>query len=152
MERPSPQVAANVVVISLFRFGQDVRHFLESCGLEMPTLSTLKELRQMRESWSETLKSYGKRIEEKLDSICQLYAAETIISKLLVPAVISRAELQLRATFLSRLQREEVWRAMDYFYDDDSYANQYRGCSATASSTSTTPLVDTRETTMMLGI
>jgi hypothetical protein len=57
-----------------------------------------------------------------------------------VPAVISREELQLRATFLARLRRDEVWEAMAYFYDDDSYANQHRGCSSTASTSSTAQL------------
>uniref|UniRef100_A0AC34R6V2 Protein kinase domain-containing protein n=1 Tax=Panagrolaimus sp. JU765 TaxID=591449 RepID=A0AC34R6V2_9BILA len=112
-QRPKPHVAANVVSISLFRFGKDVKTFLEECGLSVGW-----DTKQLKNSFSKTLKTLGQNIEKRLDDVTQLYAAETILSKFLNPQIISNAELQLRATFLSRLNKEDIWPAMEYFFDE----------------------------------
>ena len=65
----------------------------------------------------------------------QLYAAETIASKFLNPRIISDAELQLRATFLSRVDKEEVWNAMEYFFDENSIRETSNSSSSGSSTT-----------------
>jgi len=128
-ERPLPHVAANVVSISLFRFGQDVKGFLEECGFSVGW-----NIKKLKESFSKSLNMLGKEIEKRLDDVTQLYAAETIASKFLNPRIISDAELQLRATFLSRMDKEEVWNAMEYFFDENSM-KEYSNPSSSGSST-----------------
>lgn len=51
-ERPKPHIAANVVSISLFRFGQDVKSFLEDCGVLMGW-----NTKELKKSFSKTLKN-----------------------------------------------------------------------------------------------
>uniref|UniRef100_A0A915EI36 non-specific serine/threonine protein kinase n=1 Tax=Ditylenchus dipsaci TaxID=166011 RepID=A0A915EI36_9BILA len=114
-ERCTPAVAANVISISLFRFGQDIRTFLQQCGLKMGL-----DAENLKNSFSSTLNGLGEKLERKIDGVIELYAGETIISRLISPGIISKAELQLRATFLARLNHEEVWSAMKYFYDDET--------------------------------
>jgi len=109
--RPVPQIAANVVCISLFRFGQDIKQFFERLGLNY-----LQNVNSLKASTSLYLKTLGKRLENSLDGMTELYTAETILSKLNNQRLISRAELQLRATFLSRIEREELWSSLDYFF------------------------------------
>ncbi|KAH7709427.1 NKF2 protein kinase [Aphelenchoides avenae] len=128
-ERPTPQVAANVVSISLFRFGQDVKAFLEECGLAMGWTA-----RQLKKSFSSTLNALGEHLERRLDDVTGLYAAETITARMINPRIISDAELQLRATFLARLQHDEVWSAMEYFFDEDAYRNHSGGYSTRSTS------------------
>jgi len=118
-ERPLPQIAANIISISLFRFGQDVRSFLEDCGITMGWNS-----KQLKDSFSSTLKKLGSQLDQKVERVLSLYAAETILSKMINPVVISDAELQLRATFLTRVNRDEIWHALEYFYDEKMYQRQ----------------------------
>ncbi|MFH4976470.1 hypothetical protein AB6A40_003179 [Gnathostoma spinigerum] len=120
-ERPNPHVAANVLGISLFRFGEDIRQVLWQCGLEESILGQNTDV--LRNAFSRTLRLLGKKLSKTLDDVAMLYAAETIIARSLEPKIISTAELQLRATFLSRLDKEHVWSALDYFYADDDCIN-----------------------------
>ncbi|KAI1720270.1 protein kinase domain-containing protein [Ditylenchus destructor] len=120
-ERPKAHVAANVMSISLFRpykFCPDVRSILQRCGLAKEFgFNGLK-------TWGQTLKYFEKKVQEritrKLDEIIKLYAGETIVARLNGRSDISRAELQLRATFLSRINRDDVWAALSYFVDDET--------------------------------
>lgn len=73
-------------------------------------------------------------MERRLEDVTALYAAETITAKMINPRIISDAELQLRATFLARVQRDEVWAAMEYFFDEDAYRNQSSGYSTRSTS------------------
>uniref|UniRef100_A0A914RW63 non-specific serine/threonine protein kinase n=1 Tax=Parascaris equorum TaxID=6256 RepID=A0A914RW63_PAREQ len=84
-KRPDPRVAANVLSISLFRFGDDVRSFLSECGFDETIIGCGKS----------TLKNLESRAEAKLDEMVMLYAAETILAKRLEGKVISTAELQV---------------------------------------------------------
>uniref|UniRef100_A0A914Z579 non-specific serine/threonine protein kinase n=1 Tax=Panagrolaimus superbus TaxID=310955 RepID=A0A914Z579_9BILA len=52
-ERPKPHIAANVISISLFRYGQDVKLFLEECGVLMGW-----NTKELKKSFSKTLKTY----------------------------------------------------------------------------------------------
>uniref|UniRef100_A0A7E4ZVL3 non-specific serine/threonine protein kinase n=1 Tax=Panagrellus redivivus TaxID=6233 RepID=A0A7E4ZVL3_PANRE len=113
--RVRPEIAANVVSISLFRFGHDVRSFLERCGIMMGW-----NTEDLKASFSKTLNFLGNHIETLLDNVTELYAAETIISKAISRRPLSPAELQLRATFLARLNREDVWPALEYFFDEEA--------------------------------
>ncbi|KAI6188355.1 Protein kinase domain-containing protein [Aphelenchoides besseyi] len=79
-ERPSPHVAANIVSLSLFRFGQ-----------------------------------------KKLDDMIGLFVAETISARLISPAIISPSELQLRATFLSRIDRTKIWMAVEHMIESTAH-------------------------------
>uniref|UniRef100_A0A183U5K3 PSD1 domain-containing protein n=1 Tax=Toxocara canis TaxID=6265 RepID=A0A183U5K3_TOXCA len=117
-QRPDPRVAANVLSISLFRFGDDVRSFLNQCGIDETILGC--KTNAFRSSTSRTIRMLGSNAEERLDEVAMLYAAETILAKRLEGDVISAAELQLRATFLARLDREQVFSALDYFFLDPS--------------------------------
>uniref|UniRef100_A0AC35FRJ0 Protein kinase domain-containing protein n=1 Tax=Panagrolaimus sp. PS1159 TaxID=55785 RepID=A0AC35FRJ0_9BILA len=147
-ERPKPQIAANVVLISLFRFGQDVKTFLEECGVLMGW-----NTKELKKSFSKTLKTLGSHIEQKLDYVTELYAAETILSKLISPKVISPAELQLRATFLARLNRDDIWPAMEYFFDEESYREQHsNGSSVSYSSGTSTTSTKVGHTPLMNGL
>jgi PTEN induced putative kinase 1 len=147
-ERPKPHIAANVISISLFRFGQDVKHFLEECGVLMGW-----NTKELKKSFSKTLNMLGSHIEQKLDYVTELYAAETIMSKLISPKVISPAELQLRATFLARLNRDDIWPAMEYFFDEESYRqdNSSNGHSSGASSASFGQTATAPSTTLLNG-
>jgi PTEN induced putative kinase 1 len=147
-ERPKPHIAANVVLISLFRFGQDVKIFLEECGVLMGW-----NTKELKKSFSKTLKTLGSHIEQKLDYVTELYAAETILSKLISPKVISPAELQLRATFLARLNRDDIWPAMEYFFDEESYHEQHsNGSSVSYSSGTSTTSTKAAHTPLMNGL
>uniref|UniRef100_A0AC34FFW5 Protein kinase domain-containing protein n=1 Tax=Panagrolaimus sp. ES5 TaxID=591445 RepID=A0AC34FFW5_9BILA len=146
-ERPKPHIAANVISISLFRYGQDVKVFLEECGVLMGW-----NTKELKKSFSKTLKTLGSHLEQKLDYVTELYAAETIISKLICPKVISPAELQLRATFLARLNRDDIWPAMEYFFDEESYREHSNGGSSTHSSGASSASTKGRHTPSMNGL
>lgn len=115
-KRPDPRVAANVLSISLFRFGDDVRSFLSECGIDETIVGCGKSA--LTNVISRTLRILESKAEAKLDEMVMLYAAETILAKRLEGKVISTAELQLRASFLARLDRKEIFAALDYFYFD----------------------------------
>uniref|UniRef100_A0A183C4K6 non-specific serine/threonine protein kinase n=1 Tax=Globodera pallida TaxID=36090 RepID=A0A183C4K6_GLOPA len=114
-QRPNPAVAANVVAVSLLRFGHDVRTFLRECGTELISL-TCENIRPVlkRASLSKD------RMNNKLRHLAELYATETITLQLANSPKISAAELQLRATFLSRLDSGELHSALKYFIGPDS--------------------------------
>ncbi|KAI3411857.1 hypothetical protein GPALN_001919 [Globodera pallida] len=99
-QRPNPAVAANVVAVSLLRFGHDVRTFLRECGTELISL-TCENIRPVLKRAS--LSKLKDRMNNKLRHLAELYATETITLQLANSPKISAAELQLRATFLSRL-------------------------------------------------
>uniref|UniRef100_A0A0N5AEU0 non-specific serine/threonine protein kinase n=1 Tax=Syphacia muris TaxID=451379 RepID=A0A0N5AEU0_9BILA len=115
-ERPLPHVAANVVDISLFRFGDSIKKVLDDCGLEELMLDD--EVFGFSSTVHKAFNMLKSKVRKTLDDLSSLYAAETIIARRLCPKVISRAELQLRATFLSRLNHSEVCEALKYFYID----------------------------------
>ncbi|KAK0395476.1 hypothetical protein QR680_001296 [Steinernema hermaphroditum] len=110
-ERPSAHVAANVVCMSLFRFGEDVKDFMESCGITVDV-----DFTALRDSTSPFVKKIGDKLQKTLDDVTALYAAETILARGIRPGIVSQTELQLRATFLSRLERDTVWDAVKYFF------------------------------------
>ncbi|CAI4232948.1 unnamed protein product [Auanema sp. JU1783] len=110
-QRQTPHVAANVVCLSLFRFGNDVRQFLADCGVTELNPSRLKN------SFSEVLKELGARADKSLNDVLTFLSAESIIARNISPPVISDSELQLRATFLSRLDRNQLWEAVGYFFE-----------------------------------
>uniref|UniRef100_A0A914H9U2 non-specific serine/threonine protein kinase n=1 Tax=Globodera rostochiensis TaxID=31243 RepID=A0A914H9U2_GLORO len=116
-QRPNPAVAANVVAVSLLRFGHDVRTFLRECGTELISL-TCENIRPVLKRAS--VSKLKDRMNNKLRHLAELYATETITLQLANSPKISAAELQLRATFLSRLDSGELHSAMKYFIGPDS--------------------------------
>jgi len=111
-ERPLPHVAANVVTLSLFRFGTELTSIMKNCGIVLDLCtSTLKF------SGNQILDKVGTHLNAKMDEIIGLFASETITANLIAPKIISRAELQLRATFLARVNRQQVWDSLEYFID-----------------------------------
>ncbi|EGT56262.1 CBN-PINK-1 protein [Caenorhabditis brenneri] len=103
-ERVKPSVAANALNLSLFRMGEDVKQMMEKCGISQAT--TLL---------AGVSKGLSQKINNRLDEVINLITAETIMANL-APHLISRAERQLRATFLSRLNREDIWKSLHYFF------------------------------------
>ncbi|ULU06980.1 hypothetical protein L5515_014756 [Caenorhabditis briggsae] len=103
-ERVKPNTAANAVNLSLFRMGEDVRQMMEKCGIS-----------QMSTLLAGSTKVLSQKFNSHLDKVINLITAETIISNL-APHLISRAERQLRATFLSRMNREDIWQSLKYFF------------------------------------
>lgn len=92
--RPKPQVSANVIALSLFRFGHDIRLFMKHCGLNLGW-----NLDRLKASLSTTLSGFAEELERKISTVVELYAAETIVSRLISPAIISSAELQVCLNF-----------------------------------------------------
>uniref|UniRef100_A0A914LT09 non-specific serine/threonine protein kinase n=2 Tax=Meloidogyne TaxID=189290 RepID=A0A914LT09_MELIC len=88
-KRPKPEIGANIVAISLF-------------GMKI----------------GKVLDEFSNKIESAINSIVQLYASETILARFLNPKTISNAELQLRATFLSRMNFEELHTALNYYIEN----------------------------------
>ncbi|GMS85600.1 hypothetical protein PENTCL1PPCAC_7775 [Pristionchus entomophagus] len=104
-ERLLPSIAANVFSLSLFRFGADLHELLPSFASEPIT----KEIRKV-----------SKRVERVIDDMISLLAAETISARITSRDLISRAELQLRATFMTRLNRDELWASLSFFRETPS--------------------------------
>lgn len=92
--RPSPSCAANVLSLSLFQV-ENFKDLLDQMGISV-TLS------------SQTLWL-------KLSEMVSLYAAETILRS----EKLSRAEMQLRCSFLGRLEKGGVWEAIPYFLTNE---------------------------------
>ncbi|VDN34986.1 unnamed protein product [Gongylonema pulchrum] len=115
--RPNPHVAANVLSISLFRFGDDLRKFFYSSGFDETLFG--KPIIDLTRASSRTLKMLGQKMIAALNGFTMLFAAETILARNIHPRTISAAELQLRATFLSRLDQEHIWSALNYFSPDN---------------------------------
>ncbi|KHJ75292.1 hypothetical protein OESDEN_25092 [Oesophagostomum dentatum] len=109
-ERILPHVAANVVCLSLLRLGGDFQTFLSSKGLN----SIINPV-MIPEHSSTTLEMINRTAEKVLDDVLCLMSAETMASRASPSTTISKAERQLRATFLSRLNREHIWAAASYF-------------------------------------
>ncbi|KAF1766059.1 hypothetical protein GCK72_006015 [Caenorhabditis remanei] len=103
-ERVKPNIAANALNLSLFRMGEDVKQMMEKCGIS-----------QMTTLLAGASKGLSQKVNSHLDQVINLITAETIMANL-APHLISRAERQLRATFLSRMNREDVWRSLQYFF------------------------------------
>ncbi|CCD68737.1 Serine/threonine-protein kinase pink-1, mitochondrial [Caenorhabditis elegans] len=103
-ERVKPNIAANALNLSLFRMGEDVKQMMEKCGIS-----------QMTTLLAGSSKVLSQKINSRLDKVMNLITAETIMANL-APHLISRAERQLRATFLSRMNREDIWRSLQYFF------------------------------------
>uniref|UniRef100_A0A1I8BUR5 non-specific serine/threonine protein kinase n=1 Tax=Meloidogyne hapla TaxID=6305 RepID=A0A1I8BUR5_MELHA len=93
-KRPKPEICANIVAISLF--GKKIQKILDE---------------------------FSNKIENSINSIAQLYASETILARLLNPKTISNAELQFRATFLSRMNFEDLHKSLNYFVENKEQQN-----------------------------
>ncbi|VDO41429.1 unnamed protein product [Onchocerca flexuosa] len=117
-QRPHPSVAANVLSISLFRFGHDLRKLLDDCGFDETLFGG--NINDLKNAASKTLKVLEEKMTASLNDFTLLFAAETILAQNIHPNVISATELQLRATFLSRIDHEYIWTALSYFYSDNS--------------------------------
>ncbi|GMR37732.1 hypothetical protein PMAYCL1PPCAC_07927 [Pristionchus mayeri] len=104
-ERLSPSIAANVFSLSLFRFGADLHDLLPSFASE-PIMGEMRKV--------------SKRVERVIDDMISLLAAETIAARITSRELISRAELQLRATFMARLSRDELWASLAFFRETPS--------------------------------
>ncbi|OZC11791.1 hypothetical protein X798_00972 [Onchocerca flexuosa] len=117
-KRPHPSVAANVLSISLFRFGHDLRKLLDDCGFDETLFGG--NINDLKNAASKTLKVLEEKMTASLNDFTLLFAAETILAQNIHPNVISATELQLRATFLSRIDHEYIWTALSYFYSDNS--------------------------------
>ncbi|XGW08127.1 hypothetical protein V3C99_010885 [Haemonchus contortus] len=109
-ERLLPHIAANVISLSLLRLGGDFQSFFSSSGL-----NTVINVQTIRNALNTSLKKFAINAEKILDDVLFLISAETIASRSSTSGVISRAEQQLRATFLSRLNRDHIWEAVSYF-------------------------------------
>ncbi|CAI5440878.1 unnamed protein product [Caenorhabditis angaria] len=114
-QRIRPNIAANALNLSLFRMGEDVKSMLEKCGISK--LSTI--LAPSRKEGK-----IGAKMEEGLDKVIGLITAETIVGNL-APHLITRAERQLRATFLSRLNRDDIWKSLQYFFPTENTVNNH---------------------------
>jgi hypothetical protein len=80
-----PRIAANIITLSLFRFGQvDVGQLF-------------------RQLW-----------HKPIDIMC-LFATETLFARRFDAGIVSSAELQLRATFLARFDPIFVHKALDHY-------------------------------------
>uniref|UniRef100_A0A1I7X977 non-specific serine/threonine protein kinase n=1 Tax=Heterorhabditis bacteriophora TaxID=37862 RepID=A0A1I7X977_HETBA len=88
-QRILPHVAANVVCLSLFRFGGDLRSFFSICGIENMNPFIVQN------AITKSLKKLCAYAEKSLDDVLSLLAAETIIARGLTPQIISQAELQV---------------------------------------------------------
>ncbi|KAK6056798.1 hypothetical protein COOONC_05696, partial [Cooperia oncophora] len=109
-QRVLPHIAANVVSLSLLRLGGDFQSFLLSSGL-----NSVINLQTIRGALSSSFEKFAINAEKVLDDVLFLISAETIASRASQAGLISRAEQQLRATFLSRLNRDHIWEAVSYF-------------------------------------
>ncbi|KAL3080746.1 hypothetical protein niasHT_039338 [Heterodera trifolii] len=116
-KRPKPAVAANVVAVSLLRFGHSIQTFLRECGIELATSTFDGIYSLLNRSFSPKMKD---RLNERLRQLTELFATETISLQLAKPSDVSAAELQLRATFLSRLDIDEMHSALKYFIGLDN--------------------------------
>ncbi|KAJ1373262.1 hypothetical protein KIN20_035622 [Parelaphostrongylus tenuis] len=105
-ERLLPHIAANVVSLSLLRLGGNFQALLSSSGLLSHFARTFVD---------NSLTKLNDIAERVLDDVLFLISAETIATHASTSQIISRAEQQLRATFLSRLNREHIWSAFLYF-------------------------------------
>ncbi|CAJ0585694.1 unnamed protein product, partial [Mesorhabditis spiculigera] len=104
--RVQPVVAADVVGMSLFRYGADVHGLVQKglLGLQLDLVDN---------PVSKALKKLGERMERALDDVLMLATAETIFARF--RADLSQAEAQVRATFLSRVERSDLRAALGYF-------------------------------------
>ncbi|EYB90801.1 hypothetical protein Y032_0214g2339 [Ancylostoma ceylanicum] len=109
-QRLLPHIAANVVCLSLLRLGGDFQTFLSSSGL-----SSIINPGTIPESTSTFIEKVNQCAERVLDDVLFLMSAETMASRASPSTTISKAERQLRATFLSRLSRDHIWAAASYF-------------------------------------
>ncbi|VDN33995.1 unnamed protein product [Gongylonema pulchrum] len=109
--RPNPHVAANVLSISLFRFGDDLRKFFYSSGFDETLFG--KPIIDLTRATSRTLKMLGQKMIAALNGFTMLFAAETILARNIHPRTISAAELQVipKACIVDL--------ALNYFYPDD---------------------------------
>ncbi|CAJ0606798.1 unnamed protein product [Cylicocyclus nassatus] len=111
-ERLLPHIGANVICLSLLRLGGDFQSFLTSRGFSNiinPVVIHDKS------STTVSLELLNRTAEKVLDDVLFLMSAETMASRASPSTIISKAERQLRATFLSRLNRDHVWKAASYF-------------------------------------
>ncbi|KAK6738859.1 hypothetical protein RB195_020760 [Necator americanus] len=108
-ERLLPHIAANVISLSLLRLGGDFQTFLSSIGL-----TNIVNPLVIRENAAASLEKLSLTAEKVLDDVLFLISAETMASRA-SSKIISKAERQLRATFLSRLNRNHLWAAASYF-------------------------------------
>ncbi|PAV56727.1 hypothetical protein WR25_04996 isoform A [Diploscapter pachys] len=111
--RIMPHIAANVLTLSLFRFGTNFPSTLNDCGLGQFNFEF------WRQTVGRTMNKWKKAVSKSIDDLVALIAAETVAARAIVPQAMSPAELQLRATFLSRIQREEMLQAITYFINSE---------------------------------
>jgi hypothetical protein len=102
--RPRPEIAANVVAISLFRFGKDLRQFFRTFGLHW-----FWSMENMRSTFS----NVRHQMEAKIRDMTELYATETILARFINPAVISSAELQVDFQYFRGNRDGEKWSEKD---------------------------------------
>uniref|UniRef100_A0A1I7V7J5 non-specific serine/threonine protein kinase n=1 Tax=Loa loa TaxID=7209 RepID=A0A1I7V7J5_LOALO len=122
-KRPNPSVAANVLSISLFRFGHNLRELFDDCGFDETLFGG--KINDLKNAASKTLKALEEKVITSVNDFVLLFAAETILARNIHPNVISTAELQLRATFLSRIDHECIWSALSYFYNRDNLSGNH---------------------------
>ncbi|VDN52623.1 unnamed protein product [Dracunculus medinensis] len=119
-KRPKPHVAANLICLSLFRFGEDFKQYLIGSGIDfLFSTEGISKLGHLEQGTGDKIRLFERKIMENLNDVMLLYASETILAKNLEGVAISQAEIQLRSTFLSRLDYEDVWSAIAYFYVDE---------------------------------
>ncbi|CAJ0960226.1 unnamed protein product, partial [Mesorhabditis belari] len=107
-QRVLPSVAANAVVLSLFRFGSNIEQFFSENLFHF-------EASSLDNMMSRTLRKLSEKAEKSLDDVLMMVTVETIFGRF--HQEMSRAEAQVRATFLSRIERSEIWTTIDYFLE-----------------------------------
>ncbi|VDM09678.1 unnamed protein product [Wuchereria bancrofti] len=122
-KRPDPSVAANVLSISLFRFGHNLHKLLHDCGFDETLFGG--KINDLKNAASKTLEALKENMIASVNNFTLLFAAETILARNIHPNVISTAELQLRATFLSRINHEYIWSALSYFCHEGSSSRSH---------------------------
>ncbi|KJH52025.1 hypothetical protein DICVIV_01726 [Dictyocaulus viviparus] len=125
-KRLLPHIAANVVILSLLRLGGNFQTFLSSFGLPF-VLSAIGNNSIAKKLFEQInfvphlnlsiigVENLGITADKLIEDVVFLISAETIATHASTTQVISRAEQQLRATFLSRLDRRHIWEAFSYF-------------------------------------
>ncbi|MCP9261468.1 Serine/threonine-protein kinase pink-1, mitochondrial [Dirofilaria immitis] len=132
-KRPNPSIAANVLNISLFRFGHDLQKLFDDCGFDETLFGG--NINDLKNAASKTLKA----LTSSLNDFMLLFAAETILAQNIHPNIISTAELQLRATFLSRIDHEYIWTALSYFCNGNNLSKIHPNVFTTQVGDSTFP-------------
>jgi len=130
-ERPLPSVSANVVTLSLFRFGSELTTILKECGIALELYTS-----NLKFGGTRILDNVAGHLDKQVDQLIGLFASETIMANSIAPRIISKSELQLRASFLARVDRSQVWNSLEYFVDGNTFEN----CSTISSASTAFPV------------